>query len=372
MKVALLSSGVDFVKRGYESHIIELFQSLKGIKGPKDFEIFLFKNTGKQTSDEIAIHALDRRSKIVGFLAKYRGDKLYWESVFYFLKLIRVLHWKQLKLDVVYVQEPVIAKLCFRLKKLIPGSPVVLFKHGVSNSPAEIKNTFDKLIQINVEHYERYLQAYPEDRLNVSLIPNFLSNDFVKSTDNFSKDEWLKKQGISTTKKIILLVGIINSAVKKTDYVINEVAKLDESWMLIVCGTGDEDIIAAGEIKLGERFKQLYLDKESLKKMYQSADVFVLASPNEGFGNVVLEAMAFEKPVVAHDRVLNRWILESDEALVDMNKEGSLSSFLKTNYTLDWVAKIGAKNQKIFENRFTWNSVEKDVLKLIFKSDEKK
>jgi len=59
---------------------------------------------------------------------------------------------------------------------------------------------------------------------------------------------------------------------------------------------------------------------ENIKSFMDSLDIFVLSSLHEGSANIVLEAMAFQKPVVAFD-------ISSNRELVEDNKTGYLVDF---------------------------------------------
>lgn len=72
------------------------------------------------------------------------------------------------------------------------------------------------------------------------------------------------------------------------------------------------------------------LPPEDLKYAYSAADVFVLASSNEGWANVLLESMACGTPVVASDVGGNREVV-ADASLgriFDLDRDGALSRAL--------------------------------------------
>lgn len=58
---------------------------------------------------------------------------------------------------------------------------------------------------------------------------------------------------------------------------------------------------------------------DNIKSFMDSIDIFVLSSLHEGSANIVLEAMAFQKPVVAFDISSNRELIQDDKTgyLVD-------------------------------------------------------
>jgi len=138
------------------------------------------------------------------------------------------------------------------------------------------------------------------------------------------------------------------------DYLVTEAAHLGSDWTLVICGkVVDTGLLETARRELGNRFHHLYVDHDRMEEIYRLADVFVTASLNEGFGIVILEAMRAELPVIAHDRELYRWILRSDATCIDLEKPGSLSSFL-AHTPAGWLRAIGARNRAIFERSYTW------------------
>ena len=108
-------------------------------------------------------------------------------------------------------------------------------------------------------------------------------------------------------KKVILYLGALSKE-KRVDLLVKAfkyVERRKKSWELWIGGRGNE------EKNLRELVKKLrlrrvrflgYVPERDLVKIYSSASVFVLPSPAESFGIVVLEAMACETPVIVSDR----------------------------------------------------------------------
>ena len=91
-------------------------------------------------------------------------------------------------------------------------------------------------------------------------------------------------------------------ASKGHDLVIEALAQLPDSQLLIAGRGPDEDRLRALAVNLGvaDRVEFLgTLPQHRLRQLYSGADALVLASVREGWANVLLEAMACGAPVVA-------------------------------------------------------------------------
>jgi glycosyltransferase involved in cell wall biosynthesis len=74
----------------------------------------------------------------------------------------------------------------------------------------------------------------------------------------------------------------------------------------------------------------------------QKIDVFVLTSIWEGFGYVLVEAMACQKPTIAFD-------LSSNPEIIENNKTGFLIEFDKVEKMADKIEYFINKNEKLYE-----------------------
>jgi glycosyltransferase involved in cell wall biosynthesis len=122
-------------------------------------------------------------------------------------------------------------------------------------------------------------------------------------------------------------------------------ARHPDLYYLVVGGAspeGDMDAALraqAARLGLGERVRFLGpIPPEALKWPLSAADVFVLATRNEGWANVILEAMAVGLPVVATDVGGNREVVVSEElgSIVPYGDQPALTRALDAALTRDW------------------------------------
>lgn len=362
MRIAIVCSGLDSIRRGYETHSRLLFESLQKEIG-KD-QVFLFKRDGTRTSNEIVLNVPSRKSKTAQFLARYRGTAFYWEHLLMAFRFVLYANLRRQQFDKVITTDTVTPKVISRFRKFIPGACEVIYTHGVSQKPELYIHVADKIQEINIENYHRSLQFRTASSPKIALIPYFgPAKDSFLSDEQ--KEQLRKELGISTPY-ILLNVGIINRAQKRTHYVIQEAAKLSNDWSLVICGRGDPELINLGKKMLGARFLNLFLPREELEKVYQIADLFVLASTQEGLGIVILEAMSNKLPVILHNRELFRWISADEEVCIDMTVENNLANFITLKAEDEmWRTEKGKQNYNNFLDRFSWDAVKDQYLDFI-------
>lgn len=150
---------------------------------------------------------------------------------------------------------------------------------------------------------------------------------------------------------------------KRIDLTIKAVAKL-KKYQLIVAGDGPmkAQLQELGEKLLGkERFVIKDIKSHEMPKYYRAADIFTLASDSgEAFGNVYLEAMATNLPVVATDDstrkeivgnaglYVNPWDIDEYAKTLDNALKKSFDRLpLKQVKKFSW-DKIAIKYEKLF------------------------
>jgi len=153
-----------------------------------------------------------------------------------------------------------------------------------------------------------------------------------------------KKTGLPQDKKIILSVGHLVER-KGFQFIIDALSLMKtEDAMLVVCGGAGQEGDFLEELK--RKTTELGVDvffagavtNEKLSDWYNACDVFCLASAKEGWPNVVLEAMACGKPVVATRVWGTPEVLCSEKlgTLVDRQDGGLLAEALDAALRREW------------------------------------
>lgn len=152
-----------------------------------------------------------------------------------------------------------------------------------------------KLMRKAVTLYDAFVVLTPSckqdwgNQKNIHVIANPLTDIPQKSS--------------SLTSNRAICVGSLSHN-KGYDLLLDALAKIkDSSWQVDIYGRGDQSQLRSQAKKLGISLDQLRFKGESrqIDQAYQHADFLILPSRTEGFGMVLIEAMAYGVPCVAFD-----------------------------------------------------------------------
>ena len=328
-RVAIVCTGMDKVKRGFEIHARDLFELLRN--DPR-LELTLLKGSGVRRSDEKVVLNLHRDSPANRLLCRIVGARwrYYIEYVSFAAGLLPLLLSRSF--DAFYVMEAPLYKFLGRWRAWTGAQFKLIHPTGgqLSRIPATPRDYVHHVTPCYVPIAEQCGFA----RENQFLIPHFIHvADVATARGRTGSADVRAKLGIPSGMQVVLSVGHIDADVKRMDYVVRECAALRRPVFLLLLGqqdAGSNSIRALASDKLGaERFAMLTVAREEIYDYYALADVFVLASLREGFGLVFLEALAAGVPVIAHDYEVSRYVLGEQGHLADLSRTGSLATMLE-------------------------------------------
>jgi hypothetical protein len=362
VKIAIFSSGWDIRKdRGYENSSHNLFLNLQQ---EPDLEAHFFQGQGKNEKNIKTVPSF-AHNRLVWWLGnKIFNDTYVFEYIIFALSFIIYNWFNHQKFDAYYTQEPRVAKTFYQLKKFLIGKPKIVFGMGVKMTPEHYVNICDRAQIVNIEHFNRAIKEYPESN-KFRLIPNPPAESKIYNKEKTISE--LRNIYEIKTEKVIVAVGAINKGIKRMDYVVNEIGKLDDSWTLILLGKLQETSILNQGIKLmGSRIKHFFLPPEKVSEIIYMSDMTVLASVVEGFPNVLLEAIQNSRVPILHNRPLNIWGLGGDTfSIVDMLEDGALTKYLKS-IDLEDFRKKGNEYFDFYKNTYTWNKMRAAYRELLY------
>ncbi|MGQ4876389.1 MAG: glycosyltransferase family 4 protein [Promethearchaeia archaeon] len=286
--------------------------------------------------------------------------------------------------DIIILNFPILFSFFFKLKNI---QIVPIFYHY--NPIKEIKDYFSLLfihllekityknkkliITISKASKEALINFYNVKEQNIIII-----NPGV-DRDKFNPDKFSKKIRDKYGKNIILYVGLMNKRKRVTTLIkaMPEVIQNIPESHLILIGDGPELKKCqklSKSLKIENNVSFLgYVNDMELPKYYASSDIYVLPSIIEGFGQVILEAMACGTPVLCVDKKPMSDIIGKGGETFSLKDSKDLSK--KLIYLLknkDYLNLL-RNNAIVQSKKFKWENAAKKIdtiLKKLLKNDD--
>lgn len=222
---------------------------------------------------------------------------------------------------------------------------------------------FDKIIAIS--HWEiPYLHALGIKESRIAIIPNGISPAFFENSS-------LKE------KRILLYTGRL-APIKNLELVINALARINDSRLtFLIRGPGDADYISELRARINEHnlnsrvtlVNQSYTEKEQIPLLGHS-QFFILASKSEGMPQVLIEALARGKIVIASDNPGNADIIRHahNGFLFHNNNEEDLVRILNhvTSLSIKQL-KLVQKRARATAEHYRWSKLIHQLEKVLIK-----
>jgi glycosyltransferase involved in cell wall biosynthesis len=360
-RIALACSGLGRVRRGYERHTEDLFHTIQD----PDLDVVLFRGRRSKEEPGVALPNLPRdflmrRSKKVSWGSAYR-----WEQDTFAVTLYPEL--RRRRVSVVHLSDHLLTWRLYRLRQFFGGRFALLFSNG-GGFRAEEFHRFEYAHVVTPGQERDALRLMPRER--VFFVPYGIYPDRFAAPPGLARDESRRRHGIPTDAFVVLSVGALNFHHKRMDWVIEETAAASRDSFLVIAGANERqapDVRALAAERLAGRHLVLNdLAPETVRELYWLADVFTLGTTEEAFGLVVLEAAAAGLPVLIHDDDHFRWMLESEESLVDMTVKGALSDRLAALEKDDALRERVAKHSGQRAAAFDWAALAADYRNMYY------
>jgi glycosyltransferase involved in cell wall biosynthesis len=214
---------------------------------------------------------------------------------------------------------PIVASFCRRY-----GVPYVIEPMGMYRPIARslhLKRMFHRFLGRNLSRGARYLIATSEQE-RLELLSGGVKDSRIVIRRNgielpahdIEPGEFRRRWGIPLDTKLVLFLGRLISK-KSPDLLLEAFAQwrqnapLDQDAVLVMAGPGENDGFVPSlrtlANRVGAKVRVLFvgpLYDDAKWSAYRDADLFVLPSQNENFGNTAAEAAACGTPVIVTDQ----------------------------------------------------------------------
>ena len=323
LRVLFCCTGVGILNRGIESFFREAFDHLHAVPG---LEARLLKGAGPATGLERAVRCIPRTSALAAAIGRVARRNAYvaeqWSS---FLPVVREI--REFRPDVVFYSDANLGFLLYWFRRWIGVPYRLLFSNG---GPCR---------------------------------PPFVRLDFVHQVNPVCLEQALRERlDLPPDRPVVLSVGWISRAHKRMHYVVEEVASLPAPRpFLMLLGAMDrssDEIVRLAHARLGtEGFAARSVPYGEVAPYYAAADCFVLASLSEGFGRVLLEALAHGLPVIAHDHPVMRYVLGEHGILADLSADRALARQLRQVLARPADGRAMRQRWDSVRRRFDWSAL---------------
>ena len=217
-----------------------------------------------------------------------------------------------------------------------------------------LRNKYDFNITCGkiVTDFYKYNTDYFNENKNLTL-SNAMDIKYITNVDKRDINEIVKKYNIPSNKKVLGFIGRLDEQ-KGIIPFINELSKYKDEFndsVILLVGNGyQEEQIKALIKKLNlENLFILTGFQENIKCFYPVIDIFFLPSLYEGLPMVLLEAMAFKRPIISMNVGSIKEVIINKETGILIN-QGNYEEFIKQL--------IRIKNDDILKKKLALNGFE--------------
>lgn len=353
-RIAIVSPGVGRVQRGFERLFSDMFELMRD-----EFDVTLLKGGGPRRPDELVPLFIHRNSPIMRILPVHKliGRTTYHTECLLFA--LGMLPWLRAgRFDIVNTIDPPLTRLLYRMRARLGLSFTLLYTEATGMAPSDYPPA-DHTHYISPTGWENS-QAFGYNPEAMTLVPcGFYPERFATPLD---KATLRRAYGIPADKFVVLSIAAINRGQKRTDYLVDEMAKLDGNWLLMLDGSldhGDPELIGYARRKLGDRVRISQVASDKVCELYKLADVMAHVSMFESFGIAIIEAASTGMPVITHDGPHFRWLLPNPGSWIDASRPGALTTRLQVAMR-DPAALDAMRVAPAMRDRFDWQRLKPD------------
>ena len=340
-RIAVVCSGLGHIFRGVETWAYDLAHVLH----QSGQNVTLFQGTGVSAHDwQKVLHCKPRTDPATERLGarltrlggwKYGvGSGYQLEQTTFAMKL-----WPQVRrgYDIVHTQDAWVGLHMERLHRRGLSRPRVILAHG-TEEPTDYLQKFGVLQHLAPCYLEDWQPHRPIGQ-QAFAIGNFVKTELFHPASPDAQKQARQEWDLPSDALVVLSVAAIKKHHKRVDYLLREFAAFDAQWsqaghqaILVIAGGREpetDEVMALGRNLLGSRVRFLTgVSRERMPSLYQTADIFALASLYEMMPIALLEALASGLPIACSDTPTLRWMTGPGGCPGEISEPGGLAAQL--------------------------------------------
>ncbi len=364
----VVCSGLGHVVRGFETFAQEAAHVLDR---RSELDVILVNAHGRSGQGERLAPALRRDRPGTRALARLVRRDPYWvEQASYASSLVPVLLAE--RPDVVYFSDWLVGRALGRWRAASRQRFALLLSNGAAGWPP-----FDASIDLVQQPTPALLEVAlrgGEPRERHSMVPLGLTIEPKLRPPTGAERVGLRERlGLPQSGQIVLSVAALNNWSKRIDYLIREVASLPAPRPhVVLLGQFEDETPAilqlAGELLGPGGFTARTVRPVSVGDYYRAADVLALTSTTEGFGLVLVEAMAQGLLTLAHDYPVTRFVTGEHGMLADIRQDGALARLISCVSGSDLEVPGQVARHDFAYEHFSWDRLAPSYVEMLNRS----
>jgi 1,2-diacylglycerol 3-alpha-glucosyltransferase len=351
MKIALVSTGLGRVLRGFESFTASLFDALRRYAPGVDVTLFQ-GGPCEKTDHRMRVPNFHRHDIPARWLGYEKGNLL--EKRSFALAIYPSL--RKGGIDIVHYNELTMGSALFNLRRLFGGRYKLLYCNGAPSPPVHYHHRCDFAQMLHGPMHEEAVR-FGMAKSRLFLVPYGVDGKRYAPCEPAARRAARQELGVPEDARVVLTVAALNRWHKRIDYLIHEIARLDRSVWLVAAGQRTDETQALEQEAarlLPDRFRFVTWPQDKTHLIYGAADAFSLCSLSEGFGLVTIEAMLSGLPVLVHDGPSFHWIAgDSNVRCINMEEPGALAEALTRTFSNG--SHPNARTEAL--RRFSWENL---------------
>jgi 1,2-diacylglycerol 3-alpha-glucosyltransferase len=348
MKIALVSTGLGRVLRGFESFTSSLFQNLRSQE--PDLDVTLFQG-GAGAGDRRVVVPNIHRGLTTRWVGTYKASVLEHRS--FALGLYPLL--RKGRFEIVHYNELCLGSALFHLRRLFGGKYRLLYCNGAPWLPLHYHHRCD-FVQVLTKPMFDEARAYGIAEERIFFLPYGIDSHRFSPSARSLRRETRNQLGIPQDATVVLSVAALSREHKRIHYVLQELSTMPENIWFLAAGQRTretESLEHEAERLLPSRWRFVSWPHNQVHGLYGASDAFVLGSITEGLPISAIEAMLCGLPLVLHEGPLFKWAGEhAPVSFVNMSVRGELRAALQQVF-----ANGHKSGQDELLKRFSWDSL---------------